>query len=113
MSKTCCLLLNMKEDQGYVNPRPINDTLCQSEETRFNALYRHQKVSNMPVEAVSLTSDWLQGCISSLESFIRTESLVFIVMGCGLAGVVLVGMVVALCLCRAISPDDEDQEQES
>lgn len=45
VSKTCCLLLNMKEDQGYVNPRPVNDTLCQSEETRYNALYRHQQVS--------------------------------------------------------------------
>jgi hypothetical protein len=53
-----------------------------------------------------------QGCLSSLESFIRAESLVFIVMGCGLAGVVLVGMVISLCLCRAITPDDEDQEQE-
>lgn len=96
VSKTCCLLLNMKEDQGYVNPRPINDTLCQSEELRYNALYRHQK-----------------GCLSRLEYFIRNETLVFIVMGCGLAGIVLFGMVISICLCRAIHPDDQDDDRDS
>jgi len=62
----------MKEDQAYINPRPINDTLCQSNDVKYNALYRHQR-----------------GCLGKLEHFIRTESLVFIIMGCGLAGVVV------------------------
>lgn len=51
VSKTCCILLNMKEDQGFVNPRPVNDTLCQSDEIRYNALYRHQRVSIFNVES--------------------------------------------------------------
>lgn len=31
----------------------------------------------------------LKGCIKRLERFIRAESMVFIVMGCGFAGVVV------------------------
>ena len=43
VSKTCCLLNNKMEEQAHVNPRPVNDTLCQSDND--NLVYRNQQVS--------------------------------------------------------------------
>ncbi|KAI1296512.1 Antigen -like protein [Halotydeus destructor] len=93
VSKTCCLLMNMKEEQAYVNPRPINNELCQSNDIKYNLLYRHQ-----------------HGCLAKLEHFIRNESLVFIILGCGLAGISVFGIVISLCLCRAVTLDETDEE---
>lgn len=73
VSKTCCLLLNMKEEQAYINPRPINDTLCQSDEIRYNALYRHQRVNYTQFytsrpSTISLTNTGLSRKTGTLHS---------------------------------------------
>lgn len=65
---------------------------------------------NVPSSLPPLPHPHHQGCLGRLEAFIRSESLVFIVMGCGLAGIVLCGMIISLCLCRAIGSDGEENE---
>ncbi|CAG2167541.1 unnamed protein product [Oppiella nova] len=71
VSRTCCLLQNKLEKQAHNNPRPVNETLCQSADNVENRVFRNQN-----------------GCLQKLEKFIRAESMVFVVMGCGLSGVV-------------------------
>ncbi|KAJ6219474.1 hypothetical protein RDWZM_005286 [Blomia tropicalis] len=68
VSRTCCLLHNKFESKSHINPRPINETMCQSKIAQENRLYRNQK-----------------GCLHTLESFIRSESIVFVILGCGFA----------------------------
>ncbi|XP_054159913.1 CD151 antigen-like [Oppia nitens] len=91
VSRTCCLLQNKLEPQAHNNPRPVNEAYCQSSDQVENRIFRHQN-----------------GCLHKLERFIRAESMVFVVMGCGLSGVVLIGIIVSICLCRAIHPNTED-----
>ncbi|CAG2117460.1 unnamed protein product [Medioppia subpectinata] len=92
VSRTCCLLQNKLEKQAHNNPRPLNETLCQSADNVENRLYRHQN-----------------GCLEKLERFIRAEAMVFVVMGCGLSGVVLIGMIISICLCRAIHHSNNNE----
>jgi hypothetical protein len=46
VSRTCCLLQNKLEDQAHINPRPVNDSLCQSSNSMENLVFRNQNVSN-------------------------------------------------------------------
>jgi hypothetical protein len=45
VSRTCCLLQNKLEDQAHINPRPVNDSLCQSSNSVENRVFRNQDVS--------------------------------------------------------------------
>ncbi|XP_053206364.1 CD151 antigen-like [Panonychus citri] len=90
--KTCCTLINMKEKHSYINPRPIDYEKCKS---NFPDTYRHNK-----------------GCESALEAFIRTECLVFIIIGCGFSGITLFGMIISLCLCRALGSTSSLSDRE-
>lgn len=42
---TCCILKNRHEDRFYLNPVPINTTLCQALEKETHQGYRHTVVS--------------------------------------------------------------------
>lgn len=44
VARTCCLLQNKHESQAHINPRPVNETLCQSLDLNLSRLYRNQKV---------------------------------------------------------------------
>ncbi|RWS25867.1 CD9 antigen-like isoform X1 [Leptotrombidium deliense] len=85
VSMTCCVLLNMMDDQAYINPRPLEVSRCQSNDRGMNEKYRHHK-----------------GCEAALENFIRSECLIFIIIGCGFAAVVMFGLVISMCLCRVV-----------
>ncbi|XP_076346407.1 CD9 antigen-like isoform X2 [Tachypleus tridentatus] len=85
VSKTCCVLKNRDDDDAFKNPIPLNGTLCQSQDSKQNMNFRHQK-----------------GCLIKLEEFIRSESTVLLGIGCGIAGLEIFGMVFAICLCKEI-----------
>lgn len=45
VARTCCHLRNTFDDQAFVNPRPVNESMCQSADVRFHQSYRYRKVS--------------------------------------------------------------------
>ncbi|KAH9399469.1 hypothetical protein TYRP_017881 [Tyrophagus putrescentiae] len=94
VARTCCLLQNKHESQAHINPRPVNETLCQSLDLNLSRLYRNQK-----------------GCKRTLESFIRSESIVFVVLGCGLAALSLVGIIISICFCRSVRSSANDSQR--
>ena len=47
VSRTCCLLKNKLEKQAHNNPRPVNETLCQSADSSENRVFRNQNVSQI------------------------------------------------------------------
>ncbi|XP_015906194.1 CD151 antigen-like [Parasteatoda tepidariorum] len=83
VSPTCCTLKNAKQADAYLNPQPLNESLCQKEDS--NSQYRHQT-----------------GCKMKLEGFFRNESMLFIAIGCGVAVLEIFGMIFSVCLCREI-----------
>ncbi|XP_022243468.1 CD9 antigen-like isoform X2 [Limulus polyphemus] len=85
VSKTCCVLKNHDDIDAFKNPKPVNETLCQSQDLKQNVKFRHQK-----------------GCLEKLEEFIRAESTLLLGIGCGIASLQVFGMVFAICLCREI-----------
>lgn len=44
VSRTCCKLANRHEPQSHVNPRPLNETLCQSQYEDEYLKFRNQEV---------------------------------------------------------------------
>ncbi|XP_035222235.1 CD151 antigen-like isoform X2 [Stegodyphus dumicola] len=84
VSPTCCVLRNAGQPEAYVNPQPINETLCQREDG-LNQRFRHQT-----------------GCKYKLEAFLRDESMLFIAIGCGIAALEIFGMIFSICLCKEI-----------
>ncbi|XP_064482639.1 CD151 antigen-like [Ornithodoros turicata] len=84
VSKTCCRLRDETDPDAHKNPRPLNETLCQDMAMMQNA-YRHQR-----------------GCLDALKEFIRQESTLLIAVGCGVAGLEIIGMIFAICLCKEV-----------
>ncbi|XP_022244943.1 CD151 antigen-like [Limulus polyphemus] len=85
VSKTCCVLKNHDDVDAFKNPKPLNETMCQSKDPKQNMNFRHQK-----------------GCLGKLEGFVRAESTVLLGIGCGIAGLEIFGMIFAICLCKEI-----------
>lgn len=81
ISKSCCVLSNMDDPEAYLNPHPINETLCQSQTVDY--------VHKTP-------------CLEELEKFIKEESFLFMVIGCGIAALEIFGMIFSICLCKEI-----------
>lgn len=46
VARTCCHLRNNLDDQAHINPRPLNESMCQSTDVRFHQSYRYRKVSD-------------------------------------------------------------------
>lgn len=85
VARTCCQLRNSLEDQAHINPRPMNESMCQSSDVRFHQSYRYRK-----------------GCLDDLENLIRHKIWTFTV-ACGAVGVViLASLLFATCFCRSI-----------
>ncbi|KAF5292757.1 hypothetical protein FQR65_LT11165 [Abscondita terminalis] len=61
---TCCILSNFHEDQSYLNPNPINSSLCQALEFVRHEGLRHNK-----------------GCIEELEKWYKEQYIIFLVAG--------------------------------
>ncbi|XP_065310034.1 23 kDa integral membrane protein-like isoform X2 [Dermacentor albipictus] len=85
VSKTCCRLRDEGEPDAHKNPRPLNETLCQSAADSQQNPYRHNR-----------------GCISALEEFVKRESTLLIGVGCGVAGLEMIGMIFSICLCKEV-----------
>ncbi|KAK4883014.1 hypothetical protein RN001_006333 [Aquatica leii] len=61
---TCCILNNFRDAQAYLNPIPINSTLCQALEST-----RHEGLRNN------------KGCIEELEKWYKEQYIIFLVAG--------------------------------
>ncbi|KAF5294670.1 hypothetical protein FQA39_LY02802 [Lamprigera yunnana] len=61
---TCCTLNNVQEAQAYLNPLPINSSLCQALEAVRHHGLRHNK-----------------GCMDQLEKWYREQYIVFLMAG--------------------------------
>lgn len=46
VSRTCCQLKNRNDIRSHMNPRPVNETQCQTKDSERNKYFRHQKVNN-------------------------------------------------------------------
>lgn len=79
VSKTCCRLHD--EPDSHKNPRPLNDTLCQS--AAADNPYRHS-----------------QGCLGALEELVKRESVLLIAVGCGVAALEMVGIALSVYVCK-------------
>ncbi|XP_050686778.1 CD151 antigen-like [Eriocheir sinensis] len=80
---TCCIL-HLSAD-AHVNPRPINSTLCQSDEPLDQQLARHQ-----------------QGCVGRVVGWVQAQSGLITGVGVGVGVLEVAGLVAAASLCRAI-----------
>lgn len=85
VSKTCCRLRDEGEPDSHKNPRPLNETLCQNMDMKPHNPYRHNV-----------------GCLSAMEEFIKQESTMLIAVGCGVAGLEIIGMIFSICLCKEV-----------
>lgn len=85
------------EKNSHLNPKPINETMCQSDNDDENRPFRNQKVINYHIVLCYIylyslyinNDDWLiskQGCMQLVDEFIRSECKMFIGLGVGLAG---------------------------
>lgn len=52
MARTCCHLRNTFDDQAHINPRPVNESMCQSTDVRFHQSYRYRKVSIVSIYSI-------------------------------------------------------------
>lgn len=120
VARTCCHLRNTFDDHAHINPRPVNESMCQSTDVRFHQSYRYRKVSigslcmHIPVQNLKKNSHCtqdsnsikkktnLQGCLDDLERLVRHKIWTF-TMGCAaVGGVILVSLMFATCFCRSI-----------
>ncbi|KAH7640589.1 hypothetical protein DERF_000209 [Dermatophagoides farinae] len=85
VSRTCCKLANRMEKNSHLNPKPINETMCQSDNDDENRPFRNQK-----------------GCMQLVDEFIRSECKMFIGLGVGLAGFSFIGILASICFCRSV-----------
>lgn len=86
VSITCCVLKNENEPEAWMNPIPIDRGItCQNPPDPRNPHARHS-----------------EGCEAALELFIRKDSLIFIIIGCGLSVVVLFGFFITFGLIRSL-----------
>lgn len=85
VARTCCHLRNTFDEQAHVNPRPVNESMCQSTDVRFHQSYRYRR-----------------GCLDDLERLIRHKIWTFTI-GCGAVGaIILLSLILATCFCRSI-----------
>ncbi|KAJ3666337.1 hypothetical protein Zmor_001786 [Zophobas morio] len=82
---TCCKLENYNASKAYLNPQPINKTLCQALEPNRHEGYRH-----------------LEGCNDHLQQWYRRHFLLF--LGTGLAAVLVEFLVLlsTILMCTRI-----------
>ncbi|KAH9421036.1 CD151 antigen-like [Dermatophagoides pteronyssinus] len=85
ISRTCCRLANRMEKNAHLNPRPINETMCQSDNDDENRSFRNQK-----------------GCMQLIDEFIRSECKMFLGLGVGLAAFSFIGIVATIYFCRSV-----------
>lgn len=85
VARTCCHLRNTFDDQAHINPRPMNESMCQSTDVRFHQSYRYRK-----------------GCLDDLERLVRFKIWNFTI-GCAAVGaIILLSLFFATCFCRSI-----------
>ncbi|XP_045112702.1 CD151 antigen-like isoform X3 [Portunus trituberculatus] len=80
---TCCSL--HLAPAAYVNPKPLNTTLCQSDEPIAQQIARHQK-----------------GCVGRVVGWVQAQSGLITGVGVGVGVLEVAGLVAAASLCRAI-----------
>ncbi|KAF2881390.1 hypothetical protein ILUMI_24788 [Ignelater luminosus] len=61
---TCCVLENIDQAKAYLNPNPLNSTLCQALEPMRHEGLRHKK-----------------GCMDSLEQWYKEQYIIFLAAG--------------------------------
>lgn len=80
--RSCCFLSNTVDPEAFLDPRPVNISICQSEEkSTFNAA-RHT-----------------QGCSDKLEDWLRQHTAVFLASSLALGLVELSVLLSALLVC--------------
>lgn len=85
MARTCCHLRNTLDDQAHINPRPVNESMCQSTDVRFHQSYRYRR-----------------GCLDDLERLVRHKIWNFTIGCAGVGAIILVSLFFATCFCRSI-----------
>ncbi|XP_068226800.1 CD151 antigen-like isoform X2 [Palaemon carinicauda] len=83
---TCCTLHATEPAHAtHVNPKPVNETLCQSTRRISYEVARHQ-----------------QGCVDRVAGWVRAQSGLITGVGVGVGVIEIAGLVAAASLCRAI-----------
>ncbi|GFQ90475.1 CD9 antigen [Trichonephila clavata] len=85
VSPTCCVLRNAGQPGAYLDPQPLNESMCQKEQDGMNMRFRHQT-----------------GCKIKLEEYLKEESMLFLGLGCIVSALEIFGMIFSVCLCKEI-----------
>lgn len=94
---TCCVLHNEYDRQAFLHPQPKNSQLCQSEDRRVYATTLNGGPFRYEV-----------GCWDSVGKWFQLETTVIMCGALGVAGLLIFGMLFALCLCRNVEDDEEE-----
>ncbi|EEZ98301.1 tetraspanin-18B [Tribolium castaneum] len=94
--RSCCKLENCDDSKAYLDPKPINLTLCQALEPNRHEGYRH-----------------LEGCNDGLQQWYRQHYLVF--LGIGLVAVLVEFLVLlsTILMCTRIYKHNQEIKEDA
>lgn len=91
---TCCKLENLNQSKAYLNPTPINITLCQALERNRHEGFRH-----------------LDGCKEPLEQWYREQYVFFLAGGLVVVLVEFVVLLSTILMCTRIYHHNEETKE--
>lgn len=94
VARTCCRLQNSSDDLAYINPRPANETMCQSNDTRFQQNFRFRK-----------------GCTESIEQLLRQKIWIYVFCCSVLSAIILLILILAISFCSALKKRQNYREK--
>ncbi|XP_066138366.1 CD151 antigen [Euwallacea fornicatus] len=90
---SCCVLKNRHEDRFYLNPVPVNSTLCQALERQSHQGYRH-----------------IVGCQEPLDGWFRQHYVVFLSIGLVVVLIEFIVLLSTILTCTRIYHHDQDSK---
>ncbi|KAL3279231.1 hypothetical protein HHI36_016744 [Cryptolaemus montrouzieri] len=91
---TCCKLSNFNETKSYLDPRPVNTTLCQALEVNRHEGYRH-----------------LKGCQGALEDWYRDQYMIVVTVGLVLVLVEFMVLLSTLLICTRVYQYKQERKE--
>ncbi|KAK6637545.1 hypothetical protein RUM44_007967 [Polyplax serrata] len=79
---SCCFLSNTDDETAFLNPKPVNSSLCQA---KTNSRYQHGR--------------HVKGCIDKLNQWFKEHVTIFLTIGLALVIVQLAALFCALVFC--------------
>ncbi|CAH1126972.1 unnamed protein product [Ceutorhynchus assimilis] len=91
---TCCILQNPKEINAYLNPMPVNASLCQALEQNRHDGYRH-----------------IAGCQDRLDQWYRTHYVAFLGMGLAMVLIEFFVLLSTVLTCTRVYHHNQESKE--